>query len=1262
MKSDLSKFRMPKKDPLESKERVTVNKNLNKTPLSSMVESAPKIPRSQTTTNKEGVNPKNMDNTSKFLGETTPTPPNNTSKFLGETTTKPLSLEERYLGETTPTTSDNTSKFLGETTPTKFDNNQSFLGETTPNKFDNNENFLGLTTPTLSNRESRFLGETTPNSADNTSKFLGETTPNSADNTSKFLGETTPNSADNTSKFLGETTQTPSNNTSKFLGETTQAPSNNTSKFLGETTPKDVNYITDIHAKGFNSKFGATLPANSKFTGVAKNQEVWNNNSIHGELKAVNFFPIETSKARGFSLNQVHRDETKFTGIKRGLNEITADDKDAFNENSSLYSKLKAVDFFPIEASKARGFSLNQFQLAPSQFTGVSKDQTKWSTTSSEYSSFSKYTHVNLSTVKSFGSNPSGTKQINNKNNTYYLDSFQAGNFAVDLTKGKLPDETKWSTDLSEYSSFSKYMHPNLSTVKAFGGNPTGKKQRNNKNNTYYLDSFQTGNFASDLTKGKLPDESKWVSNLSEYSNYSSYIHPDLSSAPGYGKFKNNFKSSGKKQSYNQDSTYYMDSFQRGDIPLDLTKGKISKLQEMRNSPSFLDEMYSKFNLRDDAHNTGMTAFDHPLILRGIQRKGKRGTEPQNFGIPGTSIDLDDGLIRGGIITSTVRAVIDTIRLGKWMVSIKGLLWGVKQFGLQQSNPNVEKIGGIRRTKLWTPINTLASALGQHIGFHPNRHGFTPFDKNDGGYELVQRSKRVGHTLGQIPLTSRIGGNRLAGLWSDSFFTVEDVTSSSNFKGFPFLRLGGIGGPNSVYGLIPGGKSPTRNEDTRYDLFIGNTIQSQYGQYYSGNAPRSTTSNDILGIKLILGDSLDLDKNFRDKTELAKKYKDKKEDYTNFKPERNPTEDPNEDSSDKTGNAAAGAIYSNKKTYEEYVTPPGSAGQYTYSDLDYYKALLNDDTAGTKVNLTNSKTHTSYGNPFNNGLSKLDANGTQEYPASEVIKDYETIAYGKIPKRVAGITGDIDFRSLLSADSNEYKRAEKENYGDKNINTYMNFGNPGKLGTGEDRVDFGNLDKKKGGTASGINDRYDKINALDIQKDGQTDLLDMIQLYFEPESGGHPIRFRGTVKGITETFSPSWDSIKYNGRADQAYKYTSFERSLSFNFQAYATSRIEMKPMWKKLEYLSTMTMPQYGGDAGYQGTLVKFQLGDLYNNKLSFIESLSYTMSDETPWDLNLDRKNPLGELPMGVDISIGLKILGKVRPKLGVTGIYDWNAKTFA
>ena len=100
----------------------------------------------------------------------------------------------------------------------------------------------------------------------------------------------------------------------------------------------------------------------------------------------------------------------------------------------------------------------------------------------------------------------------------------------------------------------------------------------------------------------------------------------------------------------------------------------------MRSSPSFLDEMYSKFNLREDAFNLGTAAFAHPLILRGIQRKPIDKGEPQKWGF---GFPIDDGLVRGGIVTAVDRSVVDAVRLGKWMISVQGLLWGIKNVGLQ---------------------------------------------------------------------------------------------------------------------------------------------------------------------------------------------------------------------------------------------------------------------------------------------------------------------------------------------------------------------------------------------------------------------------------------------------------------------------------------------------------------------------------------------------------------------------------------------------
>ena len=1134
LKSDLSKFRMPKKDPLENKKIDEVNKKSNQTPLSSMVDSAPKIPRSQTTTNKEGVEPRKFDNSSQFLGETTPnkvdnspnflgettpnktdnleqflgeTTPNkfdNSEKFLGETTQTPSNRESKFLGETTPNSVNNTgqflgettqtpaqpqSQFLGETTPTKSNLEERFLGETDPNNFDNSENFLGETTPTPANNESRFLGETDPNNFDNSSNFLGETTPSSTNNTGQFLGETTPSSTDNTGQFLGETTPNPANNQSQFLGETDPTSKDSTGQFLGETTPSSTNNT-------------------GQFLGETTKDKITQGDKEKGETT-----PTE------FTFNPNHSD--------RG---VTPTDVNYFEDIHALGFNSK---FGGVESSK---------------FIGVSPDNTVFDGTTSLYS--------------------------NIDNSTFTL----------------------------------------------------GKT---------YEQSFDS---AGRLNSGET----------------------------GFG---------------------------------------IGKSQGERKSPSFLDLQYAKFNLKDDSFNTGLGLFRHPLILRGIQRKGISKGEPQSWGVLG--VTFDDGLIRGGAITSTVRAAIDAARIGAWMLSVEGLLWGVKQLGLQQSNPNVETVTGKRLTKVWTPVNTLASVLGQHIGLHPRRHGLLPLPEKVGPekYEFVQKAKTLTHNTGDVALGLPVTGNRLVGLYNESFLTTPYGSMSTLSEGLPFLRLQGLGGPNSLYGIIPGGKVPTRDFNTIPDT-IGNprepinTIQNQYNPTLSEPSDNPTNISSVstpfdrdstkLGkdaqtsyndrpVKVADGtpatkEPINTIQNQynpvlnepstnptntsgvstpfdRDSTELGK---DAQTPYTDRKPEYTPTPDPNKESADNIGNGVAGSIYSNEYTYGE------NREDLEGNDLAIIRDVVLDDT-NKRVNLNTTETHTTYDNPFNKQINTLDDlhDLNSNISSGEIIRRYETVAYGNLPNRIAGDITINDFRSLLSDGNPNKEIATSDDYIQYNINKRVNFGNPGKLGPNENRVEWWNTDKTQGGTG-GKNDRYDKINALDVGEspDAATD-GDLVNMWFKAE-GGSKVQFRGTAKGITETFSPSWDSFKYNGRADQAYKYTTFERSVSFNFQVYATSRIEMKPIWTKLQYLSTMTMPQYGGAAGYQGTLVTFRLGSLYNGKLAFIESLSYTMSDETPWEISMLGSNePIGELPMGIDVSIGLKILGDVLPQLGTTGIYSWGTE---
>ena len=104
--------------------------------------------------------------------------------------------------------------------------------------------------------------------------------------------------------------------------------------------------------------------------------------------------------------------------------------------------------------------------------------------------------------------------------------------------------------------------------------------------------------------------------------------------------------------------------------------------------------MYDKFNLRDDATpNPGYVK--QPFILRGIQREGGG---PQRWGLGETTVGeilSTFDLPRAGILTAAERAAIDAARIGKFLISPKGIGFLARQFGYQLKNPNIENEAGL---------------------------------------------------------------------------------------------------------------------------------------------------------------------------------------------------------------------------------------------------------------------------------------------------------------------------------------------------------------------------------------------------------------------------------------------------------------------------------------------------------------------------------------------------------------------------------------
>jgi hypothetical protein len=140
------------------------------------------------------------------------------------------------------------------------------------------------------------------------------------------------------------------------------------------------------------------------------------------------------------------------------------------------------------------------------------------------------------------------------------------------------------------------------------------------------------------------------------------------------------------------------------------------------------------------------------------------------------------------------------------------------------------------------------------------------------------------------------------------------------------------------------------------------------------------------------------------------------------------------------------------------------------------------------------------------------------------------------------------------------------------------------------------------------------------------------------------------MTGFSDSFSPSWNRIDIMGRPDGAYLYSSFERSVSFNFLVAALSRSEMIPMWRKINYLASYTMPDLNGNSKPSGPMMRITIGDLFQETPGFITSLSYTIPDDATWDTaedySADNRTPK-QLPMMVDVAMSFQIIGDYRPE---------------
>ena len=281
------------------------------------------------------------------------------------------------------------------------------------------------------------------------------------------------------------------------------------------------------------------------------------------------------------------------------------------------------------------------------------------------------------------------------------------------------------------------------------------------------------------------------------------------------------------------------------------------------------------------------------------------------------------------------------------------------------------------------------------------------------------------------------------------------------------------------------------------------------------------------------------------------------------------------------------------------------------------------------------------------------------YQNSEIPIKYATDGVDSYQKSYP-LTIDINGYKVIRTDSTSKIRAEKskmhqrlkESFGeDRSFDAYrenrINTGTPGTIFIKSEKYNY-----LEPGT-------IDKINALDIH-DGEIPLefqRDLIKFYFDVYEGGTfsgRIQFRAFLEGFNDNYSGNWNKFNYAGRGEPFYTYDNFDRAIGFSFKVAAQTRHEMRPLFRKLNYLVSTTAPTYS-DGRMRGTFVKVTIGSMIKETPGFFSSIGLSWQKDYPWEIAMD--SPEGgldkkmmELPHVLDVQCNFTPIHNFIPKTSI------------
>jgi len=540
--------------------------------------------------------------------------------------------------------------------------------------------------------------------------------------------------------------------------------------------------------------------------------------------------------------------------------------------------------------------------------------------------------------------------------------------------------------------------------------------------------------------------------------------------------------------------------------------------------------------------------------------------------------------------------VDDLKRVTKFLVSREGGLFVAKQQLLSLQNPIVP--GRPNRATpisgLYNPLMTLAQVGASGTGLHIEKQGLFPITDNTTKYDYIYRTKHQEENTNRLTLLYK---SKIAG------FENPDDAITGVAEGFklgltPSPTIGFD--PNVVMSYKGGPNAKLRNGRTTIP-FADNRVYGSSRQYKLAGVLEEARYVGRLG------------------------YKAKPLDYNNY------------------------LGVSTKAVELKYATDKDTAvGNFLNNQINGNNSGFNFDPSVYYTKATFPDT-----NP-----TKTTKLGVFTLKQRQLVSRTPIGSLGS-----TSLTNISDFRKEIRQTYTQNDEQQKQDfqgliyfdYKSPTINREqrIGLGNPGKRNRDRSKLTFY------------TNDALDRINILppyysDVVADSVVLTRDLVKFRFEIIDNAKPshstfLHFRAFLGSISDNFKSDWTPVQYVGRGDKFYNYSGFSRDISFSFKVHPQSRAEMRSIYQKLNLLAASLAPDYRG--GYmKGNLIRLTIGDYLYIVPGFISSLTYTIPEESAWEIALSSPEDgqdygMLETPKYFDVSVSFTAIHDFAPQLGTT-----------